>query len=57
MRTVSYSSSVRFHQARGTNENTTSRQEFDPKSITATWRVRARLRAVARVDRQLTSPQ
>jgi hypothetical protein len=35
MRTASKISSVRFHQAPGTHENTTRRNEFDPRSMTA----------------------
>jgi hypothetical protein len=35
MRTASKISSVRFHHPPGTQENTTRRNEFDPRSMTA----------------------
>jgi hypothetical protein len=51
--TVSYSSSVRFHHCPGAYMNTTSRHEFEPRSMTATCRVCSPARAAARVERQL----
>ncbi len=57
IRTVSYSSSVSFHHRLGgptLNVNTTSRQELEPRSMTATWRFCSALRAAAVVVRQLT---
>jgi hypothetical protein len=44
---------VRFHQSPATNVNTTSRHEFEPRSMTATVRGGSPS-AEARVVRQLT---